>query len=70
MLQEIGCEYCGKSTIPFDTVSVNLTFDKSKYCNSCARIETSKQHHFFCSTECFFLYMEDVRDGKKELKWK
>lgn len=70
MLDIIGCKYCGKSTIPFDTVSVNISFDKSKYCQSCARVETSKQHHFFCSMPCFFYFMEDVRKGEKKLEWK
>ena len=70
MIEIIRCESCGGSSIPFDTVSVDVTLSKSKFCKSCYRTDTEKQHHFFCSLICFYDYMNKAVVGETELKWK
>ena len=70
MIQVVYCETCGGSSIPFDTVSVNVTLSKSKFCNHCYRTDTEQQHHFFCSLVCFYDFMNKAVVGETELKWK
>jgi hypothetical protein len=70
MMQVIRCETCGGDTIPLGGISVDLTLNKSEFCNHCYRTKTDKQEHFFCSLLCFHEYMLKLVNGETELKWK
>jgi hypothetical protein len=69
-MEVIHCKNCGGSTIPFDTVSVNVTLNKSSWCKCCYRSNTEEQNHFFCSEQCFHAFMLSVVNGEKDIKWR
>ena len=70
MMQIVKCETCGGDTIPLGGVSVDVTLNKSKFCEHCYETNTEKQHHFFCSLTCFHDFMLKIINGEVELKWK
>jgi transposase-like protein len=58
MIQIVKCEYCDDDNIPINGISVDLTFMKHRYCKECHQSHTEKKTYFFCSTQCFDLYMK------------
>lgn len=59
MVQTIKCINCGNSRISFGNISVSLEFSKSELCcNKCSNITTNKQNLFFCSLDCFDIFMQ------------
>lgn len=70
MMQLVPCKMCAGTSIGLGEVSVNVVFSKSDYCDHCRECKTEKQSHFFCSTECYFQYLEQVVCGEAELSWK
>lgn len=70
MMQLIKCKECGKSTIPLDSISVNIELSKSSCCDKCNETHTEKQYHFFCSISCFMTHMKIVLSKNEELQWR
>jgi hypothetical protein len=67
MMQIIECKNCGKEGIPFGSISVNITLNKSKFCDHCYRSNQETQSYFFCSINCFYQFIES---NNGQIKWK
>jgi len=70
MPQLVHCKNCNGTNIGLGNVSVDVVLSKSDYCEHCREMKTQKQNYFFCSTECYFQYLEKVVCGEAEFSWK
>ena len=60
MIQTVQCKTCRKEClIPLGKINISLSFEKSKACDKCYKIETDSVQFFFCSVECFQVYAEN-----------
>jgi endogenous inhibitor of DNA gyrase (YacG/DUF329 family) len=73
MVNIVHCKQCGNSSIPMNAVSVNVRHSKGVWCEHCGQAKTETEDYFFCSENCFWIYMWKVLHDKAELKmpeWK
>lgn len=68
-MQIISCDECGQSSIPLDSVSVDVNLNKSHFCDKCYRSHTEKTHYFFCSLACFLEYCWKVTREEKTFEF-
>jgi hypothetical protein len=67
MVTILGCKYCGKEQIPFDSISANITLSKATWCSVCRIVTNKKEDYNFCSVQCLIGF---VRQMPEDLKFK
>jgi hypothetical protein len=68
MIQVIGCTNCGDSHIELNSIYVDITFNKSSWCEHCGENKTQQQTYFFCSEKCFYNYISKIPNIIPEFK--
>ncbi len=68
MIKMISCTNCHISSSPLESVTVNLTLQKSKFCDHCRHHDEQKHNLFFCSPKCMLTWLkEHEEDFLKEV---